>query len=81
MGLYTLFVFERSYLRVRVSQAEKGHYVFCSETGEVFSCFPSAGVTLASGPAPAKVVFPTFASFSVNFGTDNKTEMDHMANP
>ena len=54
--------------------------MFCSETGEVFSCFPSAGAALASGPAPAKVGFPSFASFSVNFGTGNKTEMDHMAN-
>lgn len=81
MGLFTLFVFERSYLRVRVSQVEKTQCIFCSETGEVFSCFPPAGATLASGPAPAKVVFPAFASFCVNFGTDNKTEVDHMANP
>lgn len=56
-------------------------YMFCSESGEVFSCFPSAGAVLVSGPAPAKVVFPAFASFSVNFGMDNKTEVDHMANP
>ena len=81
MGLYTFFVFERRYLRVRVRKAEKMHYVFCSETGEVFSCFPSAGAMLVSGPAPAKLVFPAFASFSINVGTDYKTEMNHMANP
>lgn len=28
MGLYTLFVFERSYFRVRVSQAEKNHIIY-----------------------------------------------------
>lgn len=56
-------------------------YIFCPETVEVFSYFPSAGATLASGLAPAKVVFPAFASSSVNFGTDYKTEVDHMANP
>lgn len=56
MGLHTSFVFGRRYLRVRVSQAEKTHYVFSSGTGEVFSCCPSAGAMLASGPAPAKVV-------------------------
>lgn len=57
------------------------HYIFCPETVEVFNYFPSAGATLVSGLAPAKVVFPAFTSFSVNFGTDCKTEVDHMANP
>lgn len=40
------------------------------------------GTALESGPAlPAKVVLPAFAAFSVSFEADNKTEMDHMANP
>lgn len=77
----TWFVFERSDLRVRLSQTDKMHYIFCSQSGEVSSCFPSAGAVLASDPAPAKAVFPAFASFSVNFGRDNKPKMDHMANP
>lgn len=80
MGLYTHCLYLKQVIWGQ-SQAEKKCGMFCSETGEAFSCFPSAWGVLVSGPAPAKVVFPTFASWSVNSGTDNKTEMGHMAYP
>lgn len=69
--MYTLFV----------SETKPKHYTFCSVSGGVFSCSPSIATALESGPDPAKVVLAAFASFSVSFGTDDKTEMNHMANP
>lgn len=79
--MYTLFVSETNYLSV--SQADKNAepYTFYSVSGGVFSCSPSVGTALESGPDPAKVVLAAFASFSVSFGTDDKTELNHMANP